>query len=60
VARRAAPRAIDIVLIPFGPYSLRVDEQPPIVDPMGDFLAVLGFIGFALAMLGLIWVLDRV
>jgi hypothetical protein len=43
-----------------GPYSLRVNESHSIVDPMGDFLAVLGFIGFALAMLGLIWVLDRV
>jgi len=27
---------------------------------MADFLAVLGFVGFALAMLGLVWVLDRV
>jgi hypothetical protein len=30
------------------------------VDGMGDFLAVLGFVGFALAMLGLVWALDRV
>jgi len=27
---------------------------------MADFLAVLGIIGFALMMLGLIWALDRV
>jgi len=27
---------------------------------MADFLAVLGIIGFALVMLGLIWALDRV
>jgi len=27
---------------------------------MADFLAVLGFVGFTLAMLGLIWLLDRV
>jgi len=27
---------------------------------MADFLAVLGIVGFALAMLGLIWLLDRV
>jgi hypothetical protein len=27
---------------------------------MADFLAVLGILAFALAMLGLIWALDRV
>jgi len=27
---------------------------------MGDFIAVLGFIAFALVMLGLIWGLERV
>jgi hypothetical protein len=27
---------------------------------MADFLSVLGIIGFALVMLGLIWALDRV
>jgi len=27
---------------------------------MADLLAVLGIIGFALVMLGLIWALDRV
>jgi len=27
---------------------------------MADFLAVLGFIAFAMVMLGLIWALDRV
>ena len=27
---------------------------------MGDFLAVLGIIAFALVMLGLIWALERV
>jgi hypothetical protein len=27
---------------------------------MADFLVVLGIIAFALAMLGLIWALDRV
>jgi len=27
---------------------------------MADFLVVLGIIGFALVMLGLIWALDRV
>jgi len=27
---------------------------------MGDFMAVLGFIAFALVMLGLIWGLDHV
>jgi len=27
---------------------------------MADFLAVLGIVGFTLAMLGLIWLLDRV
>jgi len=27
---------------------------------MADFLAVLGIVGFALALLGLIWALDRV
>jgi hypothetical protein len=37
-----------------------VDGGGGIVDGMGDFLAVLGFLGFAAVMLGLIWVLDRV
>jgi len=27
---------------------------------MGDFLAVLGIIAFAVSMIGLIWALDRV
>jgi len=27
---------------------------------MADFLVVLGIVGFALVMLGLIWALDRV
>jgi len=27
---------------------------------MGDFLAVLGIVAFAAAMLGLIWALERV
>jgi len=27
---------------------------------MADFLAVLGIVGFIVAMLGLIWALDRV
>jgi hypothetical protein len=27
---------------------------------MADFLAVLGIVGFVVAMLGLIWALDRV
>ncbi len=27
---------------------------------MADFLVVLGIVGFALAMLGLIWALERV
>jgi len=27
---------------------------------MADFLSVLGIIGFVLAMLGLIWALDRI
>jgi len=31
-----------------------------ILLPMGDFLAVLGFIAFAVLMLGLIWGLDHV
>jgi hypothetical protein len=31
-----------------------------ILDPMADFLAVLGIIGFVVVMLGLIWALDRV
>jgi hypothetical protein len=30
------------------------------MDAMADFLAVLGFVGFVVAMLGLIWALDRV
>ena len=29
-------------------------------DVMADFLAVLGIVAFALAMLGLIWALERV
>jgi hypothetical protein len=28
--------------------------------PMGDFLAVVGTIGFTVAMLGLVWALERV
>jgi hypothetical protein len=28
--------------------------------PMADFLVVVGIVGFALLMLGLIWALDRV
>jgi hypothetical protein len=30
------------------------------MGPMADFLAVLGIVGFVVAMLGLIWALDRV
>jgi len=30
------------------------------LDPMADFLAVLGFIAFVAAFLGLIWCLERV
>jgi len=30
------------------------------MEPMADFLAVLGIVGFVAAMLGLIWALDRV
>jgi hypothetical protein len=30
------------------------------IDSMADFLVVLGIVGFALAMLGLIWALERV
>jgi hypothetical protein len=37
-----------------------VKRDGQILDPMADFLAVLGIIGFVLACLGLIWALDRV
>ncbi len=30
------------------------------MGPMADLLSVLGFLAFALVMLGLIWALDRV
>jgi hypothetical protein len=30
------------------------------MEPMADFLAVFGIMGFVAAMLGLIWALDRV
>jgi hypothetical protein len=30
------------------------------IVPMADFVVVLGIVGFALAMLGLIWALERV
>jgi nitrogen fixation-related uncharacterized protein len=30
------------------------------MTPMADFLVVVAIVAFALAMLGLIWVLDRV
>jgi nitrogen fixation-related uncharacterized protein len=30
------------------------------MGPMADFLVVLGIVAFAVAMLGLIWALDRV
>ena len=33
---------------------------PRILLSMGDFMAVLGFIAFALVMLGLIWGLEHV
>jgi hypothetical protein len=30
------------------------------MEPMADFFAVLGIVGFVAVMLGLIWALDRV
>jgi hypothetical protein len=30
------------------------------IGPMADLLVVLGIVGFVLAMLGLIWALERV
>jgi hypothetical protein len=41
-------------------YEEPVKGGRRILDPMADFLAVLGIIGFVLVMLGLIWALDRV
>jgi len=51
---------VHTVLIRIAVCSFRVNKDSPIVDPMADFLAVLGFLGFALVMLALIWALDRV
>jgi hypothetical protein len=45
---------------------IRIAVYSPLVDrafdsgPMADFLAVLGFVGFTVVMLALIWALDRV
>jgi preprotein translocase subunit SecE len=34
--------------------------RPVDLEPMADFLAVLGIVAFVAVMLGLIWALDRV
>jgi hypothetical protein len=46
--------------MPIAIYSFRVNRAPWTLDSMADFLAVLGIVGFIVAMLGLIWALDRV
>jgi hypothetical protein len=48
------------VLTPIAIYSFRVNRAAWTLDSMADFLAVLGIVGFIVAMLGLIWALDRV
>jgi hypothetical protein len=37
-----------------------IKTDPTHSPPMADFLVVLGIVAFALAMLGLIWALERV
>jgi len=54
------PPFVHNVLMPIAIYSFRVNRAPWTLDSMADFLAVLGIVGFIVAMLGLIWALDRV
>jgi hypothetical protein len=51
---------VHTVLIGIASYSSPVNRGSSILDSMADFLAVLGIVGFIVAMLGLIWALDRV
>ena len=52
--------AVKILLSRETAHSDRVQGAWSRFSYMADFLVVLGIIGFALAMLGLVWALDRV
>ncbi len=51
---------VENLLRGIGGCSDRVKNRRRKLAPMADFLVALGIIGFTVAMLGLIWALDRV
>jgi hypothetical protein len=53
-------RVIKKLLRAFGPYEDLFKTDRIQTPRMADFLVVLGIVAFALAMLGLIWALERV
>ena len=58
--RPTRPTSVEDLFRPTGRLFRTCSERQADTRSMADFLAVLGIIGFAVVMLGLIWALDRV